>query len=110
MARWIGKLLVVLTIGWCLSGVQAQDGAKNGKLDADAIFKKLDTNNDGRLSKDEFLKIADRFKEPEKMRQRLTKRYEEIDPTRMGISREQFRKYIESIEKLENGKKKEMMS
>ena len=27
--------------------------------DLEAVFKKLDTNNDGKLSKEEFLKVAE---------------------------------------------------
>ncbi|MBI3408916.1 MAG: EF-hand domain-containing protein [Planctomycetes bacterium] len=42
-------------------------GKGKGKLgNPEQIFKKLDTNNDGKLSKDEFMKMADRVKDAEK--------------------------------------------
>ena len=38
---------------------KAAKKAKKGKQDAEAIFKKLDTNNDSKVSKEEFAKYAD---------------------------------------------------
>ena len=68
MPRWIGTLFIIMTVGILITSVSAQDTTTRGKLDIDAIFKKLDTNNDGLLSKDEFVKLADRFKDKEKAR------------------------------------------
>src|SRR5260370_38076407 len=98
MARWIGMLLVVLTVGLIFNAGAAQD-TKKDKLDADAIFKKLDTNNDGVLSKDEFLKLAERFKNKEKAREKLTMAFDKIDPENKGLSKDQFRKYLETERK-----------
>src|SRR5262245_8854823 len=98
MARLLGMLIGATTLGLVLSGAQA-GGDKKGKLDVEAIFKKLDSNTDGVLSKDEFLKMADRFKDKEKARTKLTMTYEKIDPENKGLSRDQFRKYVESVKK-----------
>jgi Ca2+-binding EF-hand superfamily protein len=95
MTRLAGLLLVALTVGLLMGGAEAQD-TKKSKLDVDAIFKKLDTNNDGRLQRDEFLKMAERFKEKDKAREKLTMTFEKLDTDKKGLSIEQFRKYLES--------------
>jgi Ca2+-binding EF-hand superfamily protein len=102
MARLLGALFVVLAVGLVLSGAAAHGQPKTGKLDIDAIFKKLDTNNDGKLQKDEFLKLCDNFKNKDKAREKLTAAFDMIDVAKIGyLSKEQFQKYLES------GKKKD---
>jgi Ca2+-binding EF-hand superfamily protein len=70
---------------------------KGMAVDADVLFRKLDANGDGKLSKDEFLKIADEYREAigenrlVLARALLGKRYDELDPTGAGLTREQFR-------------------
>ena len=98
MAHWIGMLLVALTLALLLSGVQAQDTSKK-KFDCEACFKKLDANNDGKLSKDEFLKLADNFKNRDKAREKLVAAFEKFDTDRMGLTLDQFRKYLDSVKK-----------
>jgi Ca2+-binding EF-hand superfamily protein len=98
MARRIGMLCTAMALGLLLSSASAQE-QKKGTFDIDAIFKKLDTNNDGKLSKDEFLKLADRFKDKEKAREKLTKAFERFDTQKMGLTKVQFRKYVESVKK-----------
>lgn len=97
MARWIGTLLALFAAAVLLSGVQAQDTKK--KLDAEAIFKKLDANSDGKLSKDEFLKLADNFKNKDKAREKLVAAFEKFDADKMGLSQDQFRRYLDSVKK-----------
>jgi Ca2+-binding EF-hand superfamily protein len=83
-----------------MMGLLASAGAaqeKKKKVDVEALFKKLDANNDGKLNKDEFLKLADNFKEKDKARERLGQVFDKIDPKMEGISRDQFRKYIDSV-------------
>jgi hypothetical protein len=98
MARWTGRLFIALTAAFLLGGVQAQD-TKKGKLDAEAIFKKLDANSDGKLSKDEFLKLCDNFKNKDRAREKLTAAFEKFDTHKMGLTQDQFRKYLDSVKK-----------
>ncbi len=97
MARWLGMLLVALTAALLLGGVQAQDTKK--KLDSEAIFKKLDANKDGKLSKDEFLKLADNFKNRDKAREKLVTAFEKFDTDKTGLTQDQFRKYLDSVKR-----------
>jgi hypothetical protein len=98
MARVMGMLCMAMAVGFFLGSAGAQE-QKKGNFDIEAIFKKLDTNNDGKLSKDEFLKLADRFKDKEKARDKLTKAFEKFDTEKMGLTKAQFRKYVESVKK-----------
>ena len=93
MTRWLGAVLIVVAGGIALSSAVAQD-TKKGKVDIEAVFKKLDTNSDEKLSKDEFLKLADRVKDKEKAREKLASAFTKIDAEKKGfLSREQFRTY-----------------
>ena len=84
MTRLLGAVFVGLTMSLVLSNVTAQGQPKAGKLDVDAIFKKLDTNNDGKLQKDEFLKLCDSFKNKDKAREKLTVAFDMIDIAKVG--------------------------
>jgi hypothetical protein len=97
MTRWPGMLIVVLSAVFFLSAVDAQDTPK--KLDVDAIFKKLDLNNDGVLSKDEFLKLADNFKNKEQARKKLADTFVMLDKDMKGLTKMQFKTYLESVKK-----------
>ena len=98
MARLMGMLCMAMAVGLLLGSAGAQE-QKKGTFDIDAIFKKLDTNSDGKLSKDEFLKLADRFKDKEKARAKLAKAFEKLDTEKTGLTKVQFRKYVESVKK-----------
>ena len=98
MTRWLGMFFIMLTVGIVLSSAHAGD-TKKAKLDADAIFTKLDANNDGILNKTEFLKLADQFKDKAKARAKLTIVYEQIDPDNTGLSKAQFKMYLDSKKK-----------
>jgi Ca2+-binding EF-hand superfamily protein len=102
MARLFGTWLFVLALGLVLSIAAAQEQPKKGKIDIDAVFKKLDTNNDGKLQKDEFLKLCDNFKNKEKAREKLTAAFDLIDVEKVGyLSKAQFQKYLENRQKKE---------
>jgi Ca2+-binding EF-hand superfamily protein len=81
-----------------------------GKIDADGLFKKLDENGDGKLTKKEFLKIADEFKDKigeNRMvfaRALLASRYDELDPNGNGLTLDQFRKEVARFQKEQGGK------
>jgi Ca2+-binding EF-hand superfamily protein len=97
MTRWPGILVVALSAIVFLSAVEAQDAPK--KLDVDAIFKKLDLNDDGLLSKAEFLKLADNFKNKEKALKKLEEAFVMLDTDMKGLTRMQFKVYLENVKK-----------
>src|SRR5262245_40900510 len=89
----------IVLMGVMLGSAGAQDD-KDKKRDPDVIFKKLDTNNDKHLSKDEFLKLADLGKDKEKAREFLAKAYEKIVvPPSKGMTCEQFKKFLIDVRK-----------
>jgi hypothetical protein len=96
--RLVGMLALLLAITVLLGPLTAGDNGKNGK-DIDAIFHKLDTNKDGKLSKDEFLRIADRFRDKDKARVHLAQTYDKLDPQRKGLTPVQFRVFLEASRK-----------
>jgi Ca2+-binding EF-hand superfamily protein len=102
--RLVGMLALFLAIVGFLGPLAAGDAGKKGK-DIDAIFLKLDVNKDGRLSKDEFLKIAERFRDKDKARLQLAQTFDKLDPDRKGLSKDQFRTFVEA-----SNKKKEEQS
>jgi Ca2+-binding EF-hand superfamily protein len=95
MTRFVGFSALLLAACVLFGSVATGDEGKKSK-DIDAIFRKLDTNMDGRLSKDEFLKIADRFRDKEKARSQLAQTYDKVDPNQKGITRDQFRSLVET--------------
>lgn len=94
MTRWLGLCTLLLAVGACLGTATADDASK-GRREVEAFFKKLDRNGDGRLSKDEFLHLADRFKDRAKARRRLEEVYQKIAADGKGISPGQFRTYLD---------------
>ena len=83
--------LAVLGVSMVLvTSVGAADEQKDKKRDPAALFKKLDTNNDGKISKDEFLKIADKIKakagddKAAKITQMLEKVFDKLDTNKDG--------------------------
>ena len=69
------------------------------KMDVKATFKKLDTNNDGKLSKDEFHKFH-RGKQEETKTKRIDKLFDTLDKNSDGsLSLEEFEKVSEHRKK-----------
>ena len=92
-------MVVLLLAGSALLGsATAGDDGKKGK-DIDAIFRRLDTNMDGKLNKDEFLKIADRFRDKDRARTELGQTFDKLDPTNKGLTKDQFRRFVETTAK-----------
>ena len=105
MKRLVG-IFALLVAGTVLLGpLTAGDIGKKGK-DIDAIFQKLDANQDGRLSKDEFVKIAERFRDKEKARVQLGQTYDKLDPGQKGLTRDQFRMFVEASRKKKDAETK----
>ncbi len=101
MARWLGVATFLIGLGLCLAPAEAGDAPKKGtgkKGDATGFFRALDADRDGRLSKEEFLRIADRYKAQDRPRARagLTRALEAADPENRGLTPEQFRKLLEA--------------
>ena len=98
------KFSAVLLAGvFVLAGgfqVLAGDGGKGKKkMDAKATFKKLDTNNDGKISKDEFHKFQ-RGKQEETKTKRIDKLFDTLDKNSDGyLSPEEFEKVGERRKK-----------
>ena len=91
---WAGAcffLAATLTLG-----AGGGDNGKKFKGDFEAFFKKLDSNMDGKLTKDEFVRMADRAKEKDQARAKLGQEYDKLDPEKKGITKEVFRKYLEN--------------
>lgn len=64
----------------------AKCGKCGGKhIDRTELFKKLDTNGDGVLSKDEFMALAAKAHDPAKAKERLEKRFAKLDTNKDGV-------------------------
>jgi hypothetical protein len=98
MSRWFG--IGILVTAAVLGTAGAQDEAKDKKRDPDAIFAKLDGNKDDKLSKDEFLKLAEFGKDKAKAREFLGKVFDKLaDRQTMALNREQFKKFLVELRK-----------
>ncbi|MSU77747.1 MAG: EF-hand domain-containing protein [Gemmataceae bacterium] len=100
MTRLLGlTLFLAATLFLINSSVTAQDEPKKGKIEIETLFKKLDANKDGKLTKDEFLKLASNLKNKDKVREMLGMTFDKIDPEMKGVSLEQFRTFIDAKKK-----------
>jgi c-di-GMP-binding flagellar brake protein YcgR len=93
-ACWaLGGVILALSLGLIAS---AGDDGRKRKSDFETFFKKLDSNMDGKLTKPEFLKMADRAKEKEQARLKLGLEYDKLDPEKKGITKDVFRRFLEN--------------
>ncbi len=107
LAAWLISLALVMTAA---SAGDEDDNKKKKKVDAAAIFKKLDADNNGRLSKEEFLKIADRAKDAdraEKFKAILTKVFAKLATDNQGLTLDQFREGMKKVGEVVGKKKKD---
>jgi hypothetical protein len=106
MAKWIGFLTLIATtlFVWTYRAGAEDEVKRKVRLECEALFKKLDSNSDGKLSRDEFLRMADRAKDKEraKIRDRLAKVYDRLDPERKGLTKDQFKTFLEARKNGEN--------
>lgn len=86
---------VILALSVTIVAGAGDDGKKRqGKFDD--FFKKLDNDMDGKLTKSEFLRMAERAKEKEQARRKLGQAYDKLDPQKKGITKEVFRRFLEN--------------
>ena len=109
-----GASCLLFVLGTLVFSTSAEAGGgqdkKKKKMDSSAEFKKLDKNEDGKLSKDEFKKIEIGKKKEgkearaEKMADRL---FGELDADKDGfLSPDEFKKLEEKIGELRKKKSK----
>src|SRR5688572_1414330 len=98
MLRFAG-LLALLAAPALLLGPAAAGDAKKAKFNPDMLFQRLDADKDGKLSRDEFLKMAERFREKDKARKELGSAFDKLDPEMKGVLLEQFRAAMEGRRK-----------
>lgn len=99
MSRFVGIAFTIAAAILLMGSAQAQDGKKT-QVDVDAVFKKLDSNGDNKLQKDEFLKLADHFKDKGKAREKLTTAFTTMDANKRGyLSKDQLRSYFDAAKK-----------
>jgi hypothetical protein len=104
-------MMKILATAVCSAAVvfgaaQAQDDPKDKKPDPDLLFKKLDVSpKDNRLSKDEFLKLAEFGRDKTKARDFLARAYDKVydkvgaDKDKKGLTPEQFKTLFLDIRK-----------
>jgi Ca2+-binding EF-hand superfamily protein len=107
MERIMRQLLagVILSISLMIlaaADAGGQGDKKGDKLNSEEIFKKLDTNNDGKLSKEEYLKILNAMPEEkrEKARPFMEKAYEKVTMGSGAMTLDQFKKLREFAQNL----------
>lgn len=75
----------------CLCAAAGMAGEPEPVKEPDRVFRKLDENMDGKLTQQEFLKLALRAKDAKAAEKRLRKIYAKVDPKGVGITPERFR-------------------
>jgi len=122
---WMLGMTTALVLATAVSGADgdAAPKAKGGLKDTDAIFKKIDANGDGKISKEEFRKFfADIAAKSGKLSadmadQIADKLFDKLDANSDGfLSKEEFQKFADvrggagkgklDLEKLKNLKEK----
>jgi len=99
MSRLVGAFFLLAAMFVLLGSADAQQ-PKKGAIDVDGVFKKLDSNGDTKLQKDEFLRLADHFKDKGKAREKLTSAFTMMDADKKGfLSKDQFRNYFDAAKK-----------
>src|SRR5437764_6400011 len=100
MLRLLGCACATVGFLVLMGSVAAEDISPiKSKGDFEAFFRKLDTDKNGRLSKAEFLQMADQAKEKGKAREKLAKVFDMLDPDHTGITKERLKSYLDSSAK-----------
>src|SRR5262249_45908129 len=109
LVKYLMVAIGILVVGSWLAPASADDsgnasvaakekGKGKNKKDLEGLFKKLDTNGDGKLSRDEFAKFGKLVKKPsakgnaEKRAKRLDKQFTRLDTNKDGfLSLDEFK-------------------
>jgi hypothetical protein len=101
----LGALLAAFVLAMGPAGVTGQDREQQkkglfGKGDPEAMFKKLDADGDGKLTKKEFLKVLEPIKDmlkdklgdkAEFLDKVMDRMWQQIDPDGKGVTLDQFK-------------------
>jgi len=113
MNKLAGLLSLVVALVFVV-GASADDNekgkgkgkGKRGFGDPEQLFSKLDANKDGKLTKDEFFKMADRVKDEgkaEKFKKFLGKAWEKISNGQESVTLEEFKDRASKLKKKKKG-------
>ena len=92
----LGSLLAAFILILGSASAQQDDKKRNGEV----LFAKLDVNKDHKLTKDEFVKLADYAKEKTKAKDFLGSVFDKLDSDKKGqVTKEQFLKYLDQAKK-----------
>jgi len=90
---------VMLSLVWGLSTETAEAGKGKAKKknDPEAMFKKLDANSDGKVTREEFSKLGELGKKAKTIKaKKLDKMFAQLDTKNQGyLSLEEFKKISE---------------
>ncbi|MBX9680635.1 MAG: hypothetical protein K2X38_17920 [Gemmataceae bacterium] len=111
MSKSFGSLLLVAAFGCFLAAASGQEPKTGGKsagkkVDVEQMFKKLDADSNGKLSRDEFLKLAEKAPDAEKqtkVRDLLGKVFDKLGKGN-DVTLEQLKKFQDA--RLKDFKKK----
>jgi Ca2+-binding EF-hand superfamily protein len=99
MSRLLGATFLFAAMILMVGSADAQQ-PKKGTVDVDGVFKKLDANGDAKLQKEEFLRLAEHFKDKGKAREKLTSAFTTMDAEKKGfLSKDQLRGYFDAAKK-----------
>ena len=112
MKAWKLVLAIVLAMAFCApSMAQDEKKGKRERATPEERFKKMDTNSDGKISKDELKKYVESnehlAKAAEKDPKLVDKMFDKMDADKDGsVSLEEYKKYLDDAAK-SNRKKRD---
>ncbi|MBL8794828.1 MAG: EF-hand domain-containing protein [Planctomycetia bacterium] len=98
MKRWTAGVALIWVSMLTIGTADAADDQAEKKRDPDAMFKKLDANGDGKVTKEEFSKFADALKDKlgadkaDKIAQGMQGMFDRLDANKDGsLSADEFK-------------------